>query len=89
MGEAIGALLWMILEVALVLTGKVVVAVASFGRWRGERLSSTESRIYGPAGALSFKRDGQRVVTANGLLFVGVLFYVLLSFILLWWASYP
>jgi len=34
-----------------------------------------EARIYGPAGALSFVRDGQRVVTALGLSVVGGAFY--------------
>lgn len=67
MGEAIAALLGAVLEVAMIFTGKAVVSAASFGRWRGEQLSSSEGRIHSPAGALSFKRDGQRVFTATGL----------------------
>jgi len=88
MGEAVAVLLWAAFEVAFVFTGKFVVLALSFGRWRGERISSKEGCIYGPAGALSFKREGQRVITANGLLFVGVLFYVLLAFVLFWVSSW-
>ena len=92
MGELVAALLWAAIEIAFVLlafTGKVVVAVASFGRWRSEKLSGIEGHIYGAAGALSFKRDGQRVVTPTGLLFVGGLFYALLGFAALWLVSLP
>ncbi|MBS0455434.1 MAG: hypothetical protein JSS14_29390 [Proteobacteria bacterium] len=60
-----------LINVVLVLTGKVLVALVSLGQWRGERLTKDEARIYGPAGALSFVRDGQRVVTALGLSVVG------------------
>ena len=52
MGEAIAALLGAVLEVAMIFTGKAVVSAASFGRWRGEQLSSSEGRIHSPAGAL-------------------------------------
>jgi hypothetical protein len=89
MGEAVAALLWGAVEVILIFTGKAVIAVASFGRWRSESLNGAEGRIYGPAGALSFKRDGQCVFTPTGLSLVGVLFYVLLVLALLWWASLP
>lgn len=67
--------LWLVLDTLLVLTGKVVVRLASFGQWRGERLTQGEARTYGPAGALTFLRDGQRVVTGLGLTIVGALFY--------------
>lgn len=87
MVEVIGWLLWSSIDLVLVFTGKVVVTAASFGQWRGERWSSKESRIYGAAGALCFKRDGQRVFTTTGLLWVGALFYVLLVVILLWYFS--
>ena len=76
MENVVAALLWGLVELVLIFTGKFVVAIASFGRWRGERFSSNESRVYSPAGALSFKREGQRVITANGLLFIGLLSYV-------------
>ena len=68
----------------LVLTGKIVVIVGSFGQWRGESLRADEGRTYSAAGSLWFKRDGQRVVTVTGLLLFGVLFYVFLTFILFW-----
>lgn len=72
----------MAVEIALIFTGKLVVTAISFGRWRGENLASAEARIYGPAGALSFKHEGKRIITANGLLFVGICFYVVLVFLL-------
>ena len=80
MGEVIAALLGTVVEVVLIFTGKAIVSVASFGRWRGEQVSSSEGRIHSPAGALTFKRDGQRVFTATGLFFIGSVFYVLLFF---------
>jgi hypothetical protein len=76
--EGIGWLLAGLLELLVVGTGKVVVKVASFGRWRGENISSNEGRIYSAAGSLWFRREGRIVVTSNGLLFVGIIFYVLL-----------
>ena len=84
MAEVIAWLLWSSIDLVLVFTGKIVVTAASFGQWRGERWRSKESRIHGAAGALCFKRDGQRVFTTTGLLWVGALFYVLLVVILLW-----
>lgn len=79
MTDAIVLILWGGIEVLLVFTGKLVVAAVSLGRWRGQDLSSKEHLVYGPAGALSFRRDGQRVLTHDGLLFVGVLFYGVLT----------
>lgn len=40
-----------------------------------------EGRIFGAAGALSFVRDGQRVITKTGLLFAGIAFLILLIFV--------
>ena len=87
MVEVIFWLLWSCIDLVLVFTGKIVVTAASFGQWRGERWSRNESRIHGAAGALCFKRDGQRVLTTTALLLVGALFYVLLVVILLWYSS--
>ena len=67
-----------ILGIIAVQTGRLVVWSVSFGKWRGEQLLGAEGRIYGAAGALSFVRDGKRVITDTGLLFVGVAFYVIL-----------
>ena len=75
MDTAVLAGLWIALDTLLMLSGKVVVCLATFGQWRGERLMQGEARIYGPAGALSFLRDGQRVVTGLGLSIAGALFY--------------
>ena len=87
MGELLASLLMGAVEVVLVLTGKAVVAIATVGRWRGEHLTKSEAHVYGPAGALSFKREGRRVITATGMLLIGVLFYVALGVVLLWLAS--
>jgi len=72
MDEIIGG----VLGVITIQTGRVVVWLVSFGKWRGEPLFGDEGRIYGSAGALSFVREGRRVITETGLLFVGVVFYV-------------
>lgn len=87
MGEFLASLLLGAVEVMLVLTGKAVIAITTFGRWRGEQLTRSEGHTYAPAGALSFKREGQRVITATGMLFIGIIFYVLLGVVLLWLAS--
>ena len=87
MVEVIAWLLWVCIDFVLVFTGKIVVTAASLGQWRGERWRSKESRIHGAAGALCFKRDGQRVFTTTALLLVGVLFYVLLLVVILLWYS--
>jgi len=69
---------WVLIEVILLNTGRAVVFVGTFGRWRSEKLSKAEGRIHGLAGALSFKREGQRVITATGLVLAGLLFYIAL-----------
>ena len=89
MGELFASLLLGAVEVVVVLTGKALIAIVTLGRWRGERLAKSEAHVYGPAGALSFKREGQRVITATGLLLVGILFYIALGVLLLWLASSP
>ena len=60
----------------------------TLGQWRGERLKSDESRIHGAAGALSFKREGQRVFTESGLLIVGLIFYGGLVAIIIHFVAY-
>lgn len=62
-------------------TGRVVVWFVSLGQWRGEQLFDDEGRVHGAAGALSFVRDGRRVITDTGLLFFGITFYVVLFFV--------
>ncbi len=87
MQDVIGWLLWSAFEAIFVLTGRLVIGVASGGRWRAERMQGKESRIHGPSGALSFKREGRRVFTTTGLALVGVSFYGLLALALFWAAS--
>lgn len=77
--ELLALLGWVLVELVLIGTGRAVVAFATFGRWRGEQIASREGRVHGMAGSLSFMRDGQRVVTRTGLLFVGIAVYVLLA----------
>lgn len=70
------------LRFVVIQTGRAFVWLISFGRWRGEALLGDEARIYGPAGALSFVRDGQRVITDIGLQFFGAAFYIALIVVL-------
>ncbi|MFN4120562.1 hypothetical protein [Acidovorax sp.] len=78
MAEFVVAMLWSAVEALLLFTGAKLVPVVSLGRWRSQRWGSDEARVFGAAGALSFRHEGKRVVTNNGLLFVGLLFYALL-----------
>ena len=66
-------------EIVITVVGRFAVWLFSFGRWRGEPLGGDEGRIYGPAGALSFIREGQRVVTHTGQLFAGIAFCIALA----------
>ncbi len=77
--DALAVLLWSAVEFVLVVTAKWLVPRLSLGRWRAESLDGSEGRVHGPAGALSFRRDGKRVLTPTGLLFVGVAFYALVG----------
>lgn len=79
MTELVVAVLWSAVEVLVIFTGALVVRIVSLGRWRTEDPRGKEARIFAPAGALSFRRDGQRVVTMNGVCIVGFLFYALLG----------
>ena len=72
-----------VVEFVFVLTGRAVVWLISFGRWRGEEMTTNEALIYSAAGSLSFVRDGRRVITHTGLMFFGIVFYVLLAVILI------
>jgi hypothetical protein len=74
--ELVSLLGWLVVDVLLINTGRAVVFALSLGRWRGERFGGNEGRVHAMAGALSFKLDGQRVVTRSGLIFVGVAAYV-------------
>jgi hypothetical protein len=67
------------IEAFLAMTGHLAVRLFSLGRWRAESLDGEEGRIYGAAGALSFIRDGRRVITATGQMFAGIALYVLLA----------
>lgn len=79
MDEIFGA----VLGIIVIQTGRVVVRLVSLGKWRSEPLFGNEGRIYGAAGALSFVRDGKRVITDTGLLFIGAAFYVVLLALLI------
>ena len=77
------AALAFIVEYVIVLTGRAVVWLLSFGRWRGEEMTTDEALIYSAAGSLSFVRDGRRVITDTGLMFFGIAFYALLAMVLI------
>ncbi|AKJ27046.1 hypothetical protein [Caldimonas brevitalea] len=83
MDELIAALGWLIVDVLLVGTGRLVVRLFSVGKWRGERLDEAEGRTHSAAGSLTFVLNGKRVVTHTGLLFVGVSFYIILAVVLM------
>jgi hypothetical protein len=89
MDHLLGALLEIVFGTVVVGTGRVIVAVLSLGRWRGASMFDTEESIHGGAGALSFVRDGQRVVTTTGTGLLGFLFYLLLAVVLIACASRP
>ena len=76
MEEIIALVFFGVVELLFVNTGRIVVRGASLGRWRGEQIGGSESRIYAPAGSLSFVLDGQRIVTRTGLALIGVAFIV-------------
>jgi hypothetical protein len=82
--EGLALVAWLSIEFILVYTGKGLITAISLGRWRGERISKNEGRIYSAAGALSFIREGRRVITTNGLLFAGLIFYVTLAVLLVY-----
>lgn len=75
--ELVGA----VLQILLIQFGRLPIWIFSLGRWRGEPLFGDEGRIFGAAGALSFVRDGQRVITETGLLFAGIAFLILLIYV--------
>lgn len=77
--DRMDSVLFAALEVFLTVTGRLAVWLFSFGRWRGEPLGSDEGRIFGPAGALSFVREGHRVVTHTGQFFAGIAVVVALA----------
>jgi hypothetical protein len=64
--------------VVLLQTGKAVVFLVSLGRWRVESIDGEEGRVHGPAGAISFKRGGQRVITTKGGSLIGLVFCLVL-----------
>ncbi len=67
MDEILGVVLgWM-----LALIGRVLIFIGTFGRWKCEGIISTEHRMRSAAGALSYVRDGRRVVTPLGQMIAG------------------
>ncbi|EJE53891.1 hypothetical protein PMI14_01214 [Acidovorax sp. CF316] len=77
--EAIfGLVATILVDFVFVVAGKLVIYALTLGRWRGERAG--EGRIHGAAGALSFVRDGQRVLTDRSACFVGGFFCIVLVF---------
>lgn len=76
------------LKFIVIQTGRVLVWLTSWGHWRGEALLGEEGRMYGAAGALSFVRDGQRVITDIGLQFIGAAFYGVLLVVLFLYAAW-
>ncbi|MCX2860846.1 hypothetical protein OOZ63_03230 [Paucibacter sp. PLA-PC-4] len=84
MDSVLSGVFWLTFELLLIGTGRGVVRLLTLGHWRSEKFGGDEGRIYGPAGALSFRFDGQRVITRAGLFVAGLLFYLLAVPALLW-----
>ena len=82
MTDLVVAVLWSAVDVLLIATGALLVRALSLGRWRTEDARHKEARMFAPAGALSFRRDGQRVVTATGVYMAGSAFYAVLVVVL-------
>lgn len=84
MEEGIAIALWFFVELLIITTGRAVIAAISLGRWRGEQTDKKEGKTHGAAGALSFIRNGQRVVTSTGLFLAGLIFYISLVLFLVY-----
>lgn len=63
------------MDIVLAQTGRFVVWIGTFGRWRAERFEEGEAQAYAPEAGLHFKRSGQRVITADGCVLAGFAFY--------------
>jgi len=87
MAEIVAAFVGEALALVLAFTGRILVWAISFGRWRSESLREDESRVFAAAGALSFVREGRRVITSTGLIFAGLTFYLLLVIMSLVYAA--
>lgn len=72
-------LIWLLIDVLLTGAGRALVRLVSFNAWRGETWGGNESNIYAAAGAFSFVRNGQRVITRLGLCFAGALAWMVLG----------
>lgn len=84
MEEGLAYAAWLLIELVLIHTGRLLVPALTAGLWRGEKLDAAEGRTHGAAGALSFKRHGQRVITSHGLFFIGLMFYIGLGIFMIW-----
>lgn len=67
-----------LIQVLLVLTGKVLVFLISLGAWRSESMSGTRSIQYTLTGPLSFIHQGGRFITVAGQELIGIVFYAML-----------
>ncbi len=79
MFEIVMFFLGYVLDLLLVITGGLVIRLLSFGRWRTESQNNYERRVVAAAGALSFVRDGKRVITTTGLWIAGLAIYLLIA----------
>jgi hypothetical protein len=73
MEELLAFLFYAVFELLLIGAGRVVVRLASFGKWRGEKFGGDEAKVNAPAGSLTFVLGQQRVFTRTGLAIVGIL----------------
>ncbi|WP_406626090.1 hypothetical protein [Acidovorax sp. SDU_ACID1] len=71
--EALAHAAFEILERIILGTARVLIPLASNGRWRCDEPSTRTAPR--PSGLLSYQANGQRFITDTGQLLVGVVFY--------------
>lgn len=88
-GELIGEVLKGVFEVGCYYVGRVIVPVASFGRWKCDRITADVPRGKLRSGGLYHLRSQQVYLTAEATAFLGFLFVALLiaAVVLIWYLS--
>ena len=75
MDEVLIFVAYVLIEILLLKTGAVLVRLLSLGRWQTEAIWSTDHRVFGAAGSLSFVKDGTRFVSNTGLIVLAIVFW--------------
>ena len=67
-----------VLELLVMMTGRVVICIATLGHCKCDGLLSDNHRIHSAAGSLWYSHAGRCVVTQTGQSLAGFLFYIAL-----------